>query len=138
MKILFPYDGSSSADAAIEDLWRAGLPSQIDVLVVSVEDGGFHTHQHSDSMAEAETLAKKARERIQLHFPDWTVSSQALWGHPADVILETSLWWHPDLLIVGSHGRSRVARLFLGSVSLDLLHRARCSVRVTRAFGSPT
>src|ERR1051326_1702194 len=29
--------------------------------------------------------------------------------------------------------RSPVARLFLGSVSLELIHKATCSVRVTRA-----
>jgi hypothetical protein len=44
----------------------------------------------------------------------------------------------PGLLIVGSHGRSRVARLFLGSVSLELLHKASCSVRVARSGGPST
>jgi nucleotide-binding universal stress UspA family protein len=61
------------------------------------------------------------------------VSSRGLFGSPAKIILETADWWRPDLLVVGSHGRSPVARFFLGSVSMELLHKARCSVRVTRS-----
>jgi nucleotide-binding universal stress UspA family protein len=151
MRILVAYDGSLSADAAIEDLRRAGLPKQADVLVVCVADGGFgrsettsprESETKSDSswrskLAEAEALAEKASERIGALFPQWTVSLEALWGSPHKVILDTTNGWHPDLLVVGSHGRSGVARLFLGSVSLELIHKAACSVRVTRMGGSP-
>ena len=38
MKILIGYDGSESADAALKDLTRAGLPSEADVLVMSLAD----------------------------------------------------------------------------------------------------
>ncbi len=37
-----------------------------------------------------------------------------------------------DLVIVGSHGRSRVGRLLLGSVSQGVLHGAHCPVLVAR------
>jgi nucleotide-binding universal stress UspA family protein len=37
-----------------------------------------------------------------------------------------------DLVIVGSHGRSRFGRLLLGSVSQGVLHGARCPVLVAR------
>jgi nucleotide-binding universal stress UspA family protein len=36
------------------------------------------------------------------------------------------------LIIVGSHGRTALGRLFLGSISQWLLNEARCSVRVAR------
>ena len=149
MKILIAYDGSISADAAIEDLHRAGLPPQAEALVVCVADGGLPSSADADKietgsedswrskLAEAEKLAEKASKRILSYFPGWTISVEALWGSPAKVILDTSGWWHPDLLVVGSHGRSRVARLFLGSVSLELIHKASCSVRVARS-GKPS
>ena len=35
MKILVAYDGSECADAALEDLKRAGLPAEAEVLVMS-------------------------------------------------------------------------------------------------------
>ena len=38
MKILIAYDGSESADKGIDDLSRAGLPVEVDALVVSVAE----------------------------------------------------------------------------------------------------
>ena len=37
-KILIAYDGSASADAALEDLRRAGLPDELDATVLSVAE----------------------------------------------------------------------------------------------------
>ena len=148
MKILVAYDGSHSADIAIEDLRIAGLPEQAEALVVCVGDGGLPLPEGSEPaeaesgsssssrLREAEILGRQARDRIAQYFPRWTVTSEALWGAPAKIILDTSAWWHPDLIVAGSHGRSRVARLFLGSVSLELIHEAACSVRIARRVGS--
>ena len=143
MKILIGYDGSSCANAAIEDLRRAGLPSQSDALVVCVADGNIplpdEIMEEADSdqswrskLEGAEKLAHEAADKIASSFPRWRISAEGLWGSPAKILLETADWWHPDLIVVGSHGRSPVARLFLGSVSLELIHKATCSVRVTR------
>jgi len=151
MRILVAYDGSISADAAIDDLRRAGLPAQAEALVVCVADKGLvpphpadRKEIHADpdessrsKLAEAEVLAGNASARLRSHFPQWTVSSEALWGSPAKIILDTSARWHPQLVAVGSHGRSVVARLFLGSVSMELIHKAACSVRITRMGAVP-
>jgi nucleotide-binding universal stress UspA family protein len=147
MKILIAYDGSSFADKAIEDLRRAGLPANVEALIVCVADG---TAAHPDAvaadktdeagswrsrLAEAERLAEDAGSRILSYFPSWTISSEALWGSPGKVILTTAEWWHPDLVVAGSHGRSGFARFFLGSVSLSIVSKAACSVRVARSVG---
>jgi nucleotide-binding universal stress UspA family protein len=41
--------------------------------------------------------------------------------------------WQPDVVIVGSRGRTALGRLLLGSVSQKILIEARCSVRVGRS-----
>jgi nucleotide-binding universal stress UspA family protein len=143
MKILVAYDGSISADAAIEDLRRAGLPQQAEALVVSVEDGAHPSEAKTDAESGSwrsspsidEKFAEKAGWQIQSYFPQWKVSCEALRGSPAKVILETCERWHPDLIVAGSHGHSRTARFFLGSVTLELIHKAPCSVRVARRRG---
>lgn len=38
MKILIGYDGSGCAEAALDDLQRAGLPSEVEALVLSVTE----------------------------------------------------------------------------------------------------
>jgi nucleotide-binding universal stress UspA family protein len=142
MRILIAYDGSKCADAAIEDLKRAGLPQEGEALVVSVADDGWPVAKGQkgaefanpwvERLHEAQTFADSARVRIQSLLPGWKVSSEALWGTPAKAIRATLEWWKPDLLVVGSHGRSPVSRLVMGSVSLDLIHHAPVAVRVVR------
>jgi nucleotide-binding universal stress UspA family protein len=141
MRILIAYDGSTHADAAIDDLKRAGLPRQTEAMVVSVAHHGFPEAKTEEgefanpwkaTMKEAETLAENGRICVQSDFPGWSVSSEALWGDPAKMLLKTIDVWKPDLVVIGSHGRSVAARLLLGSVSNELVHHAPCSVRVVR------
>src|SRR5262245_29334902 len=133
MRILVAYDDSISADAAIEDLPRAGVPQQAEALVLCVA----HEESHAQmTLSEAKDIAANAGDRIKSYFPQWSVSSDALVGSPARVLAEATDLWHADLLVIGSHGRSGVRRLFLGSVSWELIHSAACPVRVARVSGS--
>ena len=151
MRILIAYDGSISADAAIDDLRRAGLFHEAEALVVCVADGEEPVHlqttasektqtrgaaSSSSKVAEARMIAASGSDRIKSYFPQWSVSSDALCGSPAKVLTDATGWWRPDLFVIGSHGRTGVRRLFLGSVSWELIHRAGCSVRVARCSGS--
>jgi nucleotide-binding universal stress UspA family protein len=141
MKILVGYDGSLCADAAIEEMRRAGLPADAEARVLcvagelqsSIETGSKNWQQ---MFSEAEGLVENAANRLQSYFPQWKIVTEALWGWPPKVILELSNTLKPDLLVVGSRGRSPFERLFLGSVSLELVHKAACSVRVARASRS--
>lgn len=38
LKLLLAYDGSTSAETALDDLLRAGLPAETDAIVISVAD----------------------------------------------------------------------------------------------------
>jgi nucleotide-binding universal stress UspA family protein len=134
MKVVVAYDGSPCADSAIEDMQRAGLPSYAEGLIISVSDGERDPHgAWTGHFKEAEARAETARNRIRSYFPNWVVFKETLWGAPAKVILDLSNAWHADLIVAGSHGRSLSRQLFLGSVSMDLVHKAECSVRVARA-----
>jgi len=144
MRVLIAYDGSAHAETAIDDLRLAGLPRQTEAMVVSVAHHGFPETKHANAeagdfgnswkatMQEAAALAENGRIRVQSIFPGWSVSSEPLWGDPAKMLLKTIDVWKPDLVVVGSHGRSVPARLLLGSVSTELVHHAPCSVRVVR------
>jgi nucleotide-binding universal stress UspA family protein len=81
---------------------------------------------------EANRVALRAVERLKKNFPEWTVSAKVERGSPASEILNFAEDWHPDLIVVGSHGRSAVGRVVLGSVSQKVVTEARCSVRVAR------
>ena len=153
MKLLIGYDGTPPADAAIDDLTMAGLPEVGEALVLSVADvwlppenlQGYeesnpyvegiveeHRKHARAAVAEATKFAERARDQVLNHFPNWTVTAEGSYGSPAWELIERSESFGADLVVVGSHGRSAITRLFLGSVSQKVLTEARCSVRVAR------
>lgn len=144
MKILIAYDGSDHAGAVLDDLKQAGLPPQADAVVLSVYE---HWLPVPSSFAEIEpgrlseqsnedrdplVMAMRAAGFVMSSFHDWDVRAETAVGSPASVIVQKADEWRPDLIVVGSHGRSALDRFFLGSVSQSVLHSARCSVRVAR------
>ncbi len=141
MKILIAYDGSDCAQAALDDLRSAGLPAKAEVKVVAVLETWFPPPSSwallegpSRASQELDTLALAQGAAVSLRslFPGWELTAQEELGSPASVLLKIADDWQPDLLVIGSHGRSAAGRLFLGSVSQKVLHEARCSVRIAR------
>lgn len=157
MKLLIAYDGSACAEAALDDLTHAGLPARGEALVMSVAEVwlpppppsaeeivematgakgplGLERKYMSASLAvkDADTLAEKAAARFQANFPNWKVKHESVWGSPNAELYSKAEEWKADLIVVGSHGRSALGRLFLGSISQWLLNEARCSVRIAR------
>lgn len=144
MKILIAYDGSECAEAALHDLRRAGLPPQVEARIISVSEmvlpppmsytlpstGAVELQKVLEH--NALDLAQDASRRIQEGFPEWKIEVEAHPGSPANAIISIADEWHPDLIVVGSHGRSAMGRLILGSVSQTVLNEAHCSVRVAR------
>lgn len=153
MKILIAYDGSSYANAALDDLPRAGLPRVAEALIlavaevflppaasqtavlpaqvsVAVERARAHAAQ---ALEEAHALAQQGRTRLLTSFPAWDVQAEACADAPAWAVIKKADAWQPGLIVVGSHGRTAVGRFLLGSVSQKVLTEAQCSVRVGRS-----
>ena len=53
-------------------------------------------------------------------------------GSPAPAIVATAREWQADLLVIGTHGRSGLGRLALGSVAEGVLREAPCPVLTVR------
>ncbi|HEV8604866.1 MAG TPA: universal stress protein [Tepidisphaeraceae bacterium] len=156
MKILVGYDGSECANAAIEDLARAGIGADCEVVVLSGVDVWPHlsasmfeelegearkksamavqrAHRLAAmAMEEARGLAKEGAERVGKVFADAKVQAEARAESPATALVAMVEEWGADLVVVGSHGRSSLGRAMFGSVSQAVVSNARCSVRVAR------
>ncbi|HYV82366.1 MAG TPA: universal stress protein [Pyrinomonadaceae bacterium] len=161
MRILIAYDGSDFAVAALEDLKRAGLGDEAEVLVMSVadvfvpgplndvRDNGFPTYvpesvkrahaRARDQLEQAEVLAGRATDQIKSMFPKWRVSYHAEADSPAWALIRRADEWKSDLIVMGARGLSVFGgRLILGSISQRVLYEARCSVRIARGPGKRT
>ena len=81
---------------------------------------------------EVLALANRAADRVQTNFPKWKVTADSSCGSPAWELVAKADDWEPDLIVVGSHGRTALGRFVLGSVSQRVLTEALCSVRIAR------
>lgn len=54
-------------------------------------------------------------------------------GGPADEILKAGRGWHPDLIVIGTHGRGGVRRFLMGSVAEHVVRRASRPVLTVRS-----
>ena len=79
---------------------------------------------------KAHELVTSAAERLRS--AGFEASTSVREGDPKAIILDCATEWGADLIIVGSHGRKRVARFVLGSVSEAVARYARCSVEIVR------
>src|SRR5262245_3306562 len=153
-RILIAFDGSPGAEAAMGDMVRAGFPEKCEAKVLSIaevwlppdlilNDPGFPGNitasqitgpQHAlEAFARAGETATRGAEHLHTLFPAWTVNHAGLADSPAWGILAETRKWPADLIVIGSHGRSRLERFFLGSVSYKVAAEASCSVRVFKA-----
>ncbi len=155
MKLLIAYDGSACSDSALDDLVRAGLPPVGEAMVIAVAevwlpppDSPAEMSDATDAFIEdilrkhrikgeglvrsAEIKAKSAAGRVRRILPRWIVNHKATYGSPAWDILTAAGEFAADLIVVGSHGRSAIGRLLLGSVSQKVMTEADCTVRIAR------
>src|SRR5579863_7598716 len=125
MKLLVGYDGSECSKATLANLKQAGLPTSGQALIVSVAEA-------AEEFDRAGHAVKFAAELCTQILPNWQVSTDAWVGVAKSSLLKRAESWKPDIMVMGSHGRSVVGRLILGSVSQYILHYAPCSVRIGR------
>lgn len=157
--LLFAYDGSPGADAALEDLALAGLGDDIACEVLTVHDAWLPADPEAGSpppvgdtvpfvrasrdqvRAQVEAcraVAGRGAARLRALFPRWQVGVVANADSPAWALVQRADAWPADLVVVGAHSHSILERFFLGSVSQRVLAEARCSVRIGRARAGRT
>lgn len=153
MKILIAYDGSRSAQAALDDLGRAGFPeTNVSAEILTVAEVWLPPMEGEESrnrqfvttglrekfeenleiLDKAGTTAAEGAERVRNLFPDWKTGAKASYGSPAWEILSRAEETGSDLIVVGAKGCSAIDRVLIGSVSQKIVTEAQCPVRVAR------
>lgn len=62
------------------------------------------------------------------------VESQVLEGDPVDMILRAAEESNSDVIVMGTHGRTALTRLLMGSVAESVLRKAPCPVLTSKPF----
>jgi len=144
-KILVGYDGTSSAERALEFGLDFAEKFGAQVVIVNVlelpvygspDDPLAVTEGLSglikDLRAAHEGFLSKGGEKAALLKPNLKVGTQLMEGNPADQIVEAAKEGGFDLVVVGHGGESRVREMFLGGTSELVAHSASCAVLIAK------
>ncbi|MFT3698655.1 MAG: universal stress protein [Kofleriaceae bacterium] len=142
-KILCPTDFSPGADRALRLATRLARESNAELVIAhawyippsaySLEAPfpPFMVQQLIDDAHKGLDAAK--RDAIAAGAPH--VSTELLNGSPWSCIVRQLEHEAFDLCVIGTHGRTGLARIFLGSVAEKVVRHARCSVMTVRPDG---
>jgi nucleotide-binding universal stress UspA family protein len=149
MKILIAYDGSPAADAAIDLVSKQPWPDKTEARVVTVLEIPLF-YPLANGIEVYPPLSEKVRQAMRENAyrgiqaavdklktrPGIEATYELREGDVKRALLEAIKEWGADLVIVGSHGKGAIGRLFLGSVSHALVTHAPCNVEVVRPQGT--
>jgi nucleotide-binding universal stress UspA family protein len=149
-RVLLAWDGSPSAQLAADLLrsWPIFAGSTVQVVTVASINvpwwTGFPVPGSSATASiYVEGAAQSERDRAEaasallgdLRAAGLDVVDAHRDGDAATEIIAAARTFQADLVVLGTHGRTGLTRLLLGSVARNVLHHAPCSVLVVRKSG---
>ncbi|TKC86231.1 universal stress protein [Trinickia terrae] len=132
-RIMVAVDGSQAARLALDEAMKLAQAMRAEVLAVCVVahapqlvdiGGGFvEDNRASSAMTDAATKAlEEARERFAQKQVLGAVRAIDSYGEStAQVLVRAATEFDANLIVMGTHGRTGVKRLLLGSVAESLL-----------------
>ncbi len=132
--ILCPIDFSEFNYAANEyaSVLAKSTGAKITYLFSDMPDVPFATYAHLDLEQEESKILKRLRE-IKPTVEGIEAVYVAEFGPPADRIVEFAAQHSIDLIVMGTHGRTGVKRILMGSVAEAVVRRAACPVLAIKA-----
>jgi nucleotide-binding universal stress UspA family protein len=139
VQVVVAYDFSPSAEEALAravDV-AARAPQHVLHIVTALDTHGAGL-RHTDYQT-AERVQREITARVSAAFAGRETAAEVQFfihariGRPADEILGVAKEVGADLIFIGSHGKTGVERVLLGSVSERVVREAKCPVMVVRA-----
>ena len=142
-KILYPTDFSDVAAKAVDYIKKLRAAGSQEVVILHVINQrtieSLMRHAISDSNIDLwrkaakenaqESLAEMSKELEDLGL---TVKNIIKTGFPWREILELEEKEAPSIIVIGSHGRSNIGEIFLGSVSERVIRKCKRPVMVIK------
>ena len=139
-RILVPTDFNRPSDLALQYAFHLAtrLHASIHILHVieipryAAPDGYFAGF--ADLQLQMTHEAEQRLSDLQLRYArgEVTATTQVAVGVPASCIVEQAAGRGSDLIVMGTHGRSGVVHLFIGSVAERVVRSAPCPVVTVR------
>ncbi len=136
--ILVPLDFAESSQRILQTAMRVAAPEGKITLFHVVEwlpvvtESAFGIYPHRKDIDKIKQLSVEKLEQEARAHPEHDFGTMVKEGKPATVILEAVRELEPDLIVMGTHGRSRLDHLLIGSVAERVMRKAPCDVLLVR------
>jgi nucleotide-binding universal stress UspA family protein len=122
-KILIPTDGSIFSELASREAISIAKRTKSSLIALSVAKKDENLPVAEVSVGMVKEVAEKEGIKVE---------ALTLKGEPYEVIVDTAEKKKAGFIVVGSHGRSGIERLLMGSVTERVIGHAGCPVLVVR------
>jgi len=137
-KILVPLDGSLLAEHALGKVVELAAGGAAVMLVRAAEAHSLRvdlTEMQVEVVREAEEYLARVAARLEREgIKD--VQTSVWYGPAASAIVEAARFRGADLIVMGTHGRTGLMHVLLGSVAERVVRLAPCSVLVVRSVAT--
>jgi nucleotide-binding universal stress UspA family protein len=140
LRILVAFDGSQSAQAAVEDVASLPLPDDTELTIVTALP--LITYFRTDIIQTASPEWRRRKTATQADLESAALVLRRATSRVATIvregsdeteeILKVADELDTDIIVLGHKGKSAIKRFLLGSVSNRVTHHAKCSVWVVR------
>jgi len=140
-KILVPYDGSDSAQHALQYVISSLAPYMpVTVHVLNVQEppvmySEFPAYQMVEQLmdaarAQGDRLTQEAAQRLATAGVAHT--TQVVVGNTAQTIADAAEEHAVDQIVMGTRGMGALSNLIVGSVATKVIHDATCPVTLVK------
>ncbi len=142
-RILHASDFSRASARALDEAVNLAKQNDAELLVVHViepvapyvtgEDfgsAGLYVKLEEAAKRDAESSMRKLMDKLQK--ARVKAKSLLLKGRPDDQIVKAAKSRRADMIVIGTHGRTGLSKLFMGSVAGKVISTATCPVLTVR------
>jgi len=130
-KILFSTDFSTCSDAALHMATSLARDAGATLVIVHVEEPPMVYGYGAAYYGALDPGVEQQREMLERLVPDdpeVPTEHRLIQGAPADAIVRVADEESVDLIVMGTHGRTGITRVLMGSVAEDVVRHAHCPV----------
>lgn len=143
-RILVPVDGSPTSDRGLEEAVKLARMTGARLRLIHVIDQYIYaTGMDGFSMTadlfvvlreSGDKILKACKARVEAAgVPVDTTLLESLSGRVCDLVVAEAKNWGADLIVIGTHGRRGVGRVFMGSDAEQIVRLAASPVLLVRA-----
>jgi len=125
-RLVLASDGSTASQAACQEALDIAQRTGGHLTAVTAAHGDLDPKRAKEITKQLAAEAKRRNVALTTLTPG---------GQPDEAIIQVAMAKRTDLIIMGSHGRTGLKRLFLGSVAERVIGQAPCPVLIVKGGG---